>query len=101
MTKSLFNSLTQKEEKQKNTGRIIFAMDATASRSHVWDIVSKIQKDMFSAIDRLGELEVKLMYFRGDGECKASPWLKDQGNLLRLLDKVTCMWSTPILESVF
>jgi hypothetical protein len=91
MTAHLFNRLSESPLSAKQTGRIIFAMDATASRSHVWDTVSKIQKDMFSAIDRLGELEIKLMYFRGDGECKASPWLKDEGNLLRLLDKVTCM----------
>lgn len=99
MTTNLFNSLTNREESKGNPARIIFAIDATASRSHVWDVVSKIQKDMFSSINRLGELEIKLMYFRGENECKASPWLKDQATLLKLLNKVTCLaGSTQILR---
>lgn len=89
MSKDFFNALNGPKERPK-TGRIIFAMDATGSRSHAWEAVSRIHRDMFSAIDTLGELEIKLIYFRGASECRASPWLKDQPTLLRLLGKVAC-----------
>ena len=53
-------------------GRLLFAMDATASREPSWDRACHIQGEMFQATDGLGGLEVQLIYFRGFGECKAT-----------------------------
>ncbi|MCZ6496659.1 MAG: hypothetical protein O6924_10845, partial [Alphaproteobacteria bacterium] len=53
-------------------GRLIFAMDATASREPTWDQACHIQGEMFTATDALGGLEVQLVFYRGFGECKAS-----------------------------
>ena len=41
-------------------GRLIFAMDATASRQPTWDRACKIQGDMFLETDSLGGLEIQL-----------------------------------------
>src|SRR5579864_5605483 len=56
-------------------GRLIFAMDATASRQPSWDHACKIQGEMFDATTSLGGLDVQLVFYRGFNECKASRWL--------------------------
>src|SRR6202045_2501797 len=56
-------------------GRLIFALDATASRQPSWDRACRIQGEMFEATAALGGLDVKLVYYRGFNECKASRWL--------------------------
>src|SRR3546814_950490 len=58
-------------------GRLIFAMDATASREPTWDRASHLQAEMFKETEVLGGLEVQLVYYRGFGECKASPWVAE------------------------
>src|ERR1043166_5228830 len=55
-------------------GRLIFALDATASRAPTWDRACRIQGEMFEATAALGGLDVKLVYDRGFSECKASRW---------------------------
>ncbi len=72
-------------------GRIIFALDATASRQPTWDQASHIQAEMFKETERLGGLEVQLLFYRGYGECKASKWLTDTKTLLRHMTGVTCL----------
>ena len=61
------------------TGRLIFAMDATASREPTWDSACQIQGEMFDATAALGGLQVQLVYYRGFGQCRASRWVKDRG----------------------
>jgi hypothetical protein len=56
-------------------GRLIFAMDATASREPSWDRACKIQGEMFEATAALGGLDVQLVFYRGFHECKVSKWL--------------------------
>ena len=53
-------------------GRLMFAMDATASREPSWDQACHLQAEMFGATDGLGGLEVQLVFFRGYGECKSA-----------------------------
>jgi hypothetical protein len=43
-------------------GRLIFAMDATASREPSWDRACKIQGEMFEATAALGGLDVQLVF---------------------------------------
>lgn len=71
-------------------GRLIFGMDATASREPTWDRACQIQGEMFKATDGLGGLEVQLVFYRGFGECKASPWLASADALVRRMTGVTC-----------
>src|SRR5262249_33299856 len=58
-------------------GRLIFALDATASREATWDRACKLQGEMFEATAAIGGLDVQLVFYRGFRECKASRWLGD------------------------
>jgi|TARA_Y100000310_G_scaffold322215_2_gene380986 hypothetical protein len=72
-------------------GRLIFAMDATASRQHAWDTACHIQAEMFANTSALGGLEIQLCYYRGFGEFSASPWYKDSSDLLSRMTGVFCL----------
>ena len=72
-------------------GRLIFAMDATASREPSWDRACQIQAEMFKETAALGGLEVQLVYYRGFGECMASKWADSADKLLRAMTGVTCL----------
>jgi hypothetical protein len=72
------------------TGRLIFAMDATASREPTWDRACRIQGDMFSATKDLGGLEIQLAWYRGLGEFEASPWAADSKTLVARMTDVYC-----------
>ena len=71
------------------TGRLIFAMDATMSRQPTWDTAMHHQSAMFSAVDKVGTLDVQLVYFRGFRECRASKWVSDTKALRRLMEWIT------------
>ena len=72
-------------------GRLLFAMDATASREPSWDQACHLQAEMFHATNGLGGLEVQLVFFRGFGECKSSPWVSTSDELVRRMTKVRCL----------
>ena len=72
-------------------GRLIFAMDATASREPTWDRASHIQAEMFKETAALGGLEIQLVYYRGFGECRASGWVSNSQDLLRRMTGVFCL----------
>jgi hypothetical protein len=73
------------------TGRLIFAMDATASREPTWDHACHIQAEMFAETAALGGLEIELCYYRGFKEFKASGWLADTAALQRHMAAVRCL----------
>ncbi len=72
-------------------GRLIFAMDATASRGPTWDTACQIQGEMFTETAALGGLEVQLVYYRGFGQCRASKWAANARELLRFMTGVRCL----------
>jgi hypothetical protein len=72
-------------------GRLIFAMDATASREPTWDRACRLQGEMFEATAGLGGLEVQLVFYRGFDECKASRWLAAAPQLHRAMRAVSCI----------
>ncbi len=72
-------------------GRLIFAMDATASRGPTWDRACHIQGQMFQETETLGGLEVQLLFYRGFGECKSSPWVNSSTDLVRRMTAVRCL----------
>ena len=75
----------------RGSGRLLFAMDATASRERSWDQACHLQAEMFQAADGLGGLEVQLVFFRGFGECKSSPWFSTSGELVKRMTRVRCL----------
>ncbi|MEA3274123.1 MAG: VWA domain-containing protein [Pseudomonadota bacterium] len=71
-------------------GRLIFAMDATASREPTWDRAAQIQAEMFSETANLGGLDVQLCFYRGFGEFEASSWSAEAETLLKRMSRVYC-----------
>ncbi|HYD70936.1 VWA domain-containing protein [Azospirillum sp.] len=72
-------------------GRLMFAMDATASREPTWDRACQLQGEMFETTAALGGLDVQLVYYRGFRECQASPWVSNSRDLLRRMTAVHCL----------
>ena len=72
-------------------GRLLFAMDATASREPSWDHACQIQGKMFEATAALGGLSVQLTYYRGFNEFRATKWLDNSRALVRHMSAVYCL----------
>ena len=76
------------------SGRLIFALDATMSRQPTWDRAMMIQASMFDAVGKAKNKEsgllVKLIYFRGFSECRASKWVMNAGALRDLMTGINC-----------
>jgi len=81
-------------------GRLIFALDATASREPTWDQACHIQGEMFDATAALGGLDLQLVYYRGFNECKASRWLTSAADLHRIMRHVSCVGGETQIERV-
>lgn len=71
-------------------GRLAFALDATASRQPTWSLACEIQADMFAAAATHGGLKMQIIYYRGQGECRASPFVGDADTLRRLMGRIRC-----------
>ena len=67
-------------------GRLIFALDATASREATWDQACHLQSELFMATRDLGGLAIQLCYYRGFGEFKATGFVTGTGQLLNLMN---------------
>ncbi|MCR9105028.1 MAG: VWA domain-containing protein [Gammaproteobacteria bacterium] len=98
--------------------RLLFAIDATASRQPTWDTACQLQHEMFratqqtaspgaassaqssadasphaslhSSLQQRALLSVQLCYFRGFHEFYASRWLQDSAALSRIMSSVRC-----------
>lgn len=81
-------------------GRMIFAMDATASREPTWDRACQIQGEMFRETSALGGLDIQLCFYRGFGEFEASPWLSSSDELLKRMTSVSCRGGFTQIEKV-
>lgn len=84
-------SATPKAKAAGHGGRLIFSLDATASRKPTWDQACRIQAQMFEAASALGGLEIQLCYYRGVKEFVAMPWCSQAAELQRHMIGVTCL----------
>jgi hypothetical protein len=91
---------TMPQVRPAGRGRLIFAMDATASREPSWDRACHIQGQMFETTAALGGLEVQLVFYRGFRECKASRWFADGADLHRAMRRVFCAGGQTQIERV-
>lgn len=78
--------------------RLIFSLDATASRQGTWDVASQLQTEMFLGTQALGGLNVQLCYFRGFAEFFHSDWHSNADDLLRIMSGITCQAGATQLE---
>ena len=84
----------------KTRGRLLFAMDATASREPAWDRACRIQGEMFTEAARAGGLSVQLCHYGGFNGFEATPWLMSSDSLLRHMSAVRCAAGITQIERV-
>jgi hypothetical protein len=71
-------------------GRLIFGLDLTGSREATLYKARTATAAMFEAIRVLGSISVKLVYYRGDRECRAGKWHDDAGVLDQHMRRLSC-----------
>jgi hypothetical protein len=82
-------------------GRLVFAIDATASRQPSWDRACQLQGEMFLAVRDVGGLALSLAYYRGFGEFAATPFLTNAADLAKRMTGVSCLGGhTQILRTL-
>jgi hypothetical protein len=84
----------------ESQGRLIFALDATASREATWDQASDLQSALFLAAQDLGGLSIQLCYYRGFREFKATNFVSQTTQLLKLMSRVNCLGGITQIERV-
>jgi hypothetical protein len=94
--KQLFGDNRAKSAPQ---ARLVFALDATASRQPTWDLASSLTDKMFGAIAD-GRLNIQLNYFRGHSEFVSSRWISSGPALSNLKRSVTCLAGLTQIEKV-
>ena len=89
---------TPAPQPQGSRGRLLFGMDATASREPTWDRACHIQGEMFRETAALGGLDVQLAFYRGFHEFKKTGWLSNSAELLRRMTSVSCLGGQTQIE---
>ncbi|MFV0478087.1 MAG: VWA domain-containing protein [Parahaliea sp.] len=77
-------------EMTRRQARLIFAIDATASRQATWDRACHLQQGMFLAAHNPAALQVQLCYYRGFRDFFNSQWLNDTQALASQMAQVSC-----------
>jgi len=70
-------------------GRLMFALDATASRAPTWAIARELQAKMFREAAPIGYLHVQLVYY-GGASCRASRWKESGEELAQVMNGIAC-----------
>lgn len=91
---------TPVRDMRHGTGRLLFAMDATASREPTWDMASQIQGQMFEETHSNNPLAVQLAYYRGYNEFYTSNWHTSATGLLQTMSAVTCLGGMTQIERI-
>jgi hypothetical protein len=76
------------------SGRMIFTLDATASRQPTWGLARELTSSMIHEAASVGSLSLQLVYFRGgaDGraQCVVSDWTTSAAKLAEWMGRVEC-----------
>ena len=73
-----------------SSGRLMFILDATASRQPTWDSACELQGQMFEAAAAVGGLQIQLCFYRGYQESRFSKWFVQPSHLHRAMRSVQC-----------
>src|SRR5262249_35324276 len=82
--------MTKSSAPQTSSGRLIFALDATASRRETWDMACQLQGDMFRSVAAIGGLNVQLVYYPGLSPCRGSRCGTEPNELAKLMTRIDC-----------
>ena len=80
--------------------RLIFALDATASREPTWEHARALHSALFNAASTPTPLAVQLCHYQGLGHFQHSHWLTQPAALLDQLSNVTCLAGTTQIHRV-
>lgn len=82
-----------REVKARQSGpgqRLLFALDATASRQATWDRACHLQAQMFAATRSIADLSMQLCFYRGIDEFRALDWSSDGRDITPAMLNVQC-----------
>jgi len=74
-----------------DVSRLLFAMDATASREPTWGHACQLQAQMFEATANVGSLAVQLCHYGGFNHFRAGAWCQSADSLLAEMTAVRCL----------
>lgn len=89
------NKLEPGSGQPAGSGRLIFALDATASREPTLNAACQLQASM---IREAAGLSLQLVYYRGESECRASRWITHAEHLAGLMGIECRMGRTQIVK---
>ncbi len=72
-------------------GRLLFGLDLTGSRERTLAEARLATASMFEAIAAIGNIEVKLAWYRGVHECKVGRWHDDPEIVSRSMKELSCV----------
>jgi hypothetical protein len=81
---------TPMRPKARGHGRLLFGLDLTGSREPSLRNARVATAAMFDALKTIGAIAVKLIYYRGTKECRASDWHDDPLALSRTMQTLGC-----------
>ena len=105
-SKALENFLEQVKKtptrnEREAAGRLVFGMDATASRERTWDNACQIQNQMFIATDDIGGINIQLCYYRGFNQFQYSGWFMSGKEMIKEMAKVSCLGGHTQIARIF
>ena len=80
-------------------GRLVFSIDATASRQRAWHIARDLQAKMFIEAGSVGVLSLQLVFY-GGVICRASRWASRGEELARWMSTIQCETGVTQIERV-
>ncbi|QXP86237.1 hypothetical protein [Methylococcus sp. Mc7] len=81
-------------------GRLIFALDATASREPTWRRAARLQAQMFEVAAETGRLAIQVCYYQGCDGFEALPWHTEAEPLRREMERIGCVSGYTQLDRV-
>jgi hypothetical protein len=75
---------------ERSTHRLLFGIDATASRQPTWDLACELHAELFAEAERIGNIAVQLCYYRGLNEFVATHWATTPSQLRDQMVEVIC-----------
>ena len=75
---------------RQKQSRLLFGIDATASRQPTWDAACRTQGELFTAAHQISNIAIQLCFYRGFSEFTVSDWLTSETDLKHQIEKVAC-----------
>lgn len=100
-SKDLLTQYQRKHQQQRvggGHGRLLFAVDATASRAETWKLASELQAEMLLSVAR-DALDLKVAFYRGNKFMKTG-WTSDGERLAQAMATIKCIGGYTQIKAV-